>query len=88
MAGAGHANGRAQWYLTWRSDFEDHQAAIAAEQDRRDYEAAKVEWQAAREKAKKRLDDAKAKLTATEKRTVPCAPQAQADWELTKKTLF
>lgn len=57
---------------TWRLDFEDRQAAIAAQKERKEHEAAKAEWQAAREetkaKAKKRLDDAKAKLTATEQR--------------------
>ncbi|ELY0895659.1 DUF1269 domain-containing protein [Pseudomonas aeruginosa] len=57
---------------TWRSDFEDRQAEAALEQDRREYEAAKAEWEAskaeAKEKAKKRLDNAKAKLAATEKR--------------------
>lgn len=57
---------------TWRSDFEERQSEIAAELDRREYEAASAEWEAAKgeakQKAQKRLDDAKAKLAATEKR--------------------
>lgn len=68
---------------TWRSDFEDRQAEAALEQDRREYEAAKAEWEAskaeAKEKAQKRLDDAKAKLAATEKRIKDNIDKLNAD---------
>lgn len=57
---------------TWRTDFEDRQAEIAAEQDAKEYAEAKAElkadWADAKDHAKARVDKARAALQATNKR--------------------
>lgn len=57
---------------TWRADFEDREAELAAEQDAKEYEAAKAElkadWNDTKDHAKARVEKAKAALQATNKR--------------------
>lgn len=76
---------------TWRSDFENRQVEAVLEQERKEYAAAKAEWEAskaeAKEKTRKRLDDAKAKLEETEKRIKDNIDKFDADTRAKVDTL-